>query len=144
MASRPHVQWRGAPVCVRLGVFLLEDTVKFGLSTLTRGVFTTPEAYAAVANAAERAGFDFLSVSDHLVVPANFKSRYPYHAAGVFAAAEHGHCFDQLATVAFLAGCTDRLRLLTSVTVLPHRPAMLTAKIACHHRRARQRSTDHW
>jgi len=102
--------------------------VKFGLSTLTRGVFTTPESYSSVARAAERAGFDFLSVSDHLVVPANFTSRYPYDAAGAFAAAEHGHCFDQLATVAFLAGCTERLRLLTSVTVLPHRPAMLTAK----------------
>src|SRR5262249_51626739 len=106
-----------------------EDTVKFGLSTVTRGVFTTPETYSAVAKAAERAGFDFLSVSDHLVVPANLKSRYPYDASGVFGAAEHGHCFDQLATVAFLAGSTERLRLLTSVTVLPHRPAMLTAKM---------------
>jgi probable F420-dependent oxidoreductase len=106
-----------------------EDAVKFGLSTLTRGVFTTPESYSAVAKAAERAGFDFLSVSDHLVVPASFDSRYPYHAAGVFAAAEHGHCFDQLSTVAFLAGCTEHVRLLTSVTVVPHRPAMLTAKM---------------
>jgi probable F420-dependent oxidoreductase len=103
--------------------------VKFGLSTLTRGVFTTSESYSTVARAAERAGFDFLSVSDHLVVPTNFASRYPYDVAGVFAAAEHGHCFDQLATVAFLSGCTERLRLLTSVTVLPHRPAMLTAKM---------------
>src|SRR5262245_15333505 len=103
--------------------------MKFGLSTVTRGAFTTRETYCAVAKAAERAGFDFLSVSDHPVVPANLKSRYPYHVAGAFGAAEHGHCFDQLATVAFLAGCTDRLRLLTSVTVLPHRPAMLTAKM---------------
>src|SRR5262245_9410942 len=102
--------------------------MKFGLSTVTRGVFTTPDSYCAVAKAAERAGFDFLSVSDHLVVPANIESRYPYDVAGVFSAAEHGHCFDQLATVAFLAGCTDSLRLLTSVTVLPHRPALLTAK----------------
>ena len=47
----------------------------------------------------------------------------------MFAAAEHGHCFDQLATIAFLAGCTERLRLLTSVLVVPHRPAVLTAKI---------------
>ena len=72
-------------------------------------------------------------MSDRLVVPANLKSRYPYDVAGVFAAAEHGHCFDQLATIAFLAGCTDRLRLLTSVTVLPHRPAMLTAKTLSHY-----------
>jgi probable F420-dependent oxidoreductase len=106
-----------------------EDAVKFGLSTVTRGVFTTPESYCTVARAAEQAGFDFLSVSDHLVVPENLTSHYPYDLGGVFAAAEHGHCFDQLATVAFLAGCTERLRLLTSVTVLPHRPALLTAKM---------------
>ncbi len=103
--------------------------MKFGLSTLTRGVFSSRENYMAVAKAAERAGFDFLSVSDHLIVPASLKSRYPYDVAGVFAAAEHGHCFDQLATVAFLAGSTERLRLLTSVLVVPHRPAVLTAKI---------------
>jgi probable F420-dependent oxidoreductase len=103
--------------------------MKFGLSTLTRGVFSTRESYRAVAVAAERAGFDFLSVSDHVVVPANLKSRYPYAASGVFSAAEHGYCLDQLATMAFLAGCTERLRLLASVMVVPHRPAMLTAKM---------------
>ncbi len=103
--------------------------MKFGLSTVTRGVYSTRENYKAVAIAAERAGFDFLSVSDHVVVPANLKSKYPYTASGVFAAAEHGYCLDMLATMAFLAGCTERLRLLASVMVVPHRPAMLTAKM---------------
>ena len=55
--------------------------IKFGLSTLTRGVFSRREAYMAVAKAAERAGFDFLSVSDHLIVPAKLRSHYPYTAA---------------------------------------------------------------
>ena len=103
--------------------------MKFGLSTLTSGVFSTRENYKAVALAAERAGFDFLSVSDHVVAPAHLQSKYPYTASGVFAAAEHGYCLDQLATMAFLAGCTERLRLLASVMVVPHRPAMLTAKM---------------
>ena len=103
--------------------------MKFGLSTLTRGLCTTREAYQAVAKAAQAAGFDFLAVSDHVVVPAHLKSAYPYTAGGVFGAAEHGHCFDQLATLAFLAGCTERLRLLTSVLVVPHRPPILAAKL---------------
>jgi probable F420-dependent oxidoreductase len=47
----------------------------------------------------------------------------------VFAAAEHGFCLDLLSTIAFLSGCTERLRLLASVMVVPHRPAMLTAKM---------------
>ena len=102
--------------------------MKFGLSTLTRGLCSTRQAYQAVAKAAEAAGFDFLSVSDHLAVPARLASAYPYAAGGVFGAAEHGHCLDQLSTIAFLAGCTERLRLLTSVLVVPHRPALLAAK----------------
>jgi probable F420-dependent oxidoreductase len=83
----------------------------------------------AVAAAAEKAGFDFLSVSDHLIVPGKHESHYPYVAGGAFTAAQHGHCFDQLSTIAFLAAATTRLRLLTSVLVVPHRPALLTAKM---------------
>ena len=103
--------------------------MKFGLSTITSRVFTTADTYRAIATAAERAGFDFLSVSDHLVVPARHESHYPYVAGGAFAPAVHGHCLDQLSTVAYLAACTTQLRLLTSVLVVPHRPAMLTAKM---------------
>ena len=103
--------------------------MKFGLSTLTHGVFAVRENYIAIARAAEKAGFDFLSVSDHVVVPTDYTSHYPYVVGGAFAAAQHGHCFDQLATIAFLAGTTEKLRLLTSVLVLPHRPAVVTAKM---------------
>ncbi len=102
--------------------------MQFGISTLSRGLYTSRAAYMAVAQAAEQAGFTFLSVNDHLVVPANLGSAYPYTPGGVWSAAEHGHCFDQLASLAFLAGCTTRLRLLTSVMVVPHRPPIQTAK----------------
>jgi len=103
--------------------------IEFGLSTLSRGALVSREAYLEVAQAAERAGFGFLSVNDHIIVPANLGSAYPYTQGGAWAAAEHGHCFDQLATLAFLAGCTSRLRLLSSVMVVPHRPAVSTAKM---------------
>ena len=101
----------------------------FGLSTLSRGVYVTGEAYVAVAQAAERAGFGFLSVNDHIIVPGSLGSAYPYTQGGQWAAAEHGHCFDQLAALSFIAGCTSHLRLLTSVMVVPHRPPIQTAKM---------------
>jgi alkanesulfonate monooxygenase SsuD/methylene tetrahydromethanopterin reductase-like flavin-dependent oxidoreductase (luciferase family) len=66
--------------------------MKFGLSTLTQGVFSTRENYIAVAKAAERAGFDFLSVSDHLVVPQKLDSHYPYVVGGAFARALRKNC----------------------------------------------------
>jgi probable F420-dependent oxidoreductase len=55
--------------------------------------------------------------------------RYPYTADGVWPGAPTGECFDCIATLAFLAGCTQRLKLLTSVAVVPHRPAVLAAKL---------------
>ncbi len=103
--------------------------MKFGLSTVTRGVFSSADNYHAVAMAAERAGFDFLAVSDHLVVPGSFESKYPYVPGGKFMVAIEGHCFDQLSTIAYIAGMTKTLRLLTSVMVVPHRHYMLTAKM---------------
>jgi len=104
-------------------------TIEFGLSTLSRGILVSRAAYLDVAQAAERAGFAFLSVNDHLIVPSRLGSAYPYTQGGAWAAAEHGHCFDQLATLAFLAGCTSRIKLLTSVMVVPHRPPIAAAKI---------------
>ena len=101
----------------------------FGVSTLSRGVFVTREAYLETAKAAERAGFGFMAVNDHVIVPASLGSAYPYTQGGQWAAAEHGHCFDQLATLGFLSGCTSRLRLLSSIMVVPHRPAIQTAKM---------------
>ena len=104
-------------------------TIEFGLSTLSRGILVSRAAYLEVAQAAERAGFAFLSVNDHLIVPGRLGSAYPYTQGGAWAAAEHGHCFDQLATLAFLSGCTSRIKLLTSVMVVPHRPPIAAAKI---------------
>jgi probable F420-dependent oxidoreductase len=103
--------------------------MKFGISTLSRENLVTRQAYLDVAGAAERSGFDFLSVNDHIVVPGNLGSAYPYVQGGHWSAAEQGHCFDQLATLAFLAGSTSRLRLLSSVMIVPYRPALATAKM---------------
>ena len=103
--------------------------MRFGISTQSRGVYTSREAFQRVAQAAERAGFDFLSANDHIIVPAKLDTHYPYTQDGAWSASEHGHCFDQLAMLAFLAGCTEKLRLLTSVMVVPHRPVIQTAKM---------------
>lgn len=104
--------------------------MKLGINTGARGTMGTREAYKTVAQLAERIGFDFISVSDHVVVPAQIGSTYPYSEGGIWeTATPDGYSLEQLTTLAFLAGCTEKLQLVTSVTVIPHRPALLTAKI---------------
>jgi probable F420-dependent oxidoreductase len=101
----------------------------FGVSTMTRGPLATRAGYLAIAQAAERSGLGFISVNDHVVVPATINSHYPYSEEGTWSGAGSGFCFDQLATLCFLAGCTTSLRLLTAVMVVPHRHPVLTAKM---------------
>ncbi|MBV9250781.1 MAG: TIGR03619 family F420-dependent LLM class oxidoreductase, partial [Acetobacteraceae bacterium] len=56
-------------------------------------------------------------------------SRYPYSESGEFPSGAGAARLEQLATAAFIAAVTSKLRIVTSVMVVPHRPAVLTAKI---------------
>jgi alkanesulfonate monooxygenase SsuD/methylene tetrahydromethanopterin reductase-like flavin-dependent oxidoreductase (luciferase family) len=76
------------------------------------GVFLAPAAgdvqgIAERAHAAERAGFDYVSIQDHPYVPG---------------------FLDSFALIAFLAGQTERLRFMPNVANLPLRPAPMLAK----------------
>ena len=103
--------------------------MRFGVNILSRGPMATQDGYLTIAATAERLGFDFISVNDHIVVPADIASRYPYSEEGDWAGRASGQCLEQLSTLAFLAGCTRRVRLLTSVMVVPHRQPVLAAKM---------------
>ena len=103
--------------------------MRFGVNILSRGPMANRAGYKAVAGAAERLGFDFVSANDHVLVPADIDSRYPYSEEGDWAGRNTGECLDVLSTLTFLAGCTERVRLLSSVMVVPHRPAILAAKM---------------
>jgi probable F420-dependent oxidoreductase len=106
-----------------------ECGVEFGIHIGARGCMTTRENIMAVAHGAEANGYGILGVADHLIVPVTTDVRYPYTADGVWPGAPTGECFDAIATLAFLAGCTQRIKLLTSVVVVPYRPPVLTAKL---------------
>ena len=102
--------------------------MKYGIHTFTRGATGGPEQIAALAGACDRLGFDYYGVSDHVVVAAHIDSKYPYTEDGSWAGASDPDCLDCLATLAFVAAQTKRVRLLSSIMVIPHRPAVLTAK----------------
>ena len=101
----------------------------FGIHIGTRGCLTTRENIMAMASNAEAGGYAIIGVADHLIVPVHTDVRYPYTADGIWPGAPTGECFDAIATLTFLAGFTQRIKLLTSVLVVPHRPAVLTAKL---------------
>lgn len=101
----------------------------FGIHFGTRGCLASRDNLMALARRGEDCGYAYLGVGDHLIVPDHTKVRYPYTADGVWPGTPTGECFDAIATLCFLAACTQRIKLLTSVVVVPHRPAVLTAKL---------------
>jgi probable F420-dependent oxidoreductase len=93
------------------------------------GAAATREGITLVARRVEALGFDSLWVSDHVVIPWEIRSRYPYNATGDFPLSPGTDFLEPLTALTLAAAVTSRVRLGTSVLVLPHRHPVLTAKM---------------
>ena len=102
--------------------------MEFGFGVATRGPSASPDALIRLVQHGERLGFDIVTVPDHVVIPRDIASRYPYSEDGAFAGADPGECLEQLTVATFLAANTAKIRVLTSIMVLPHRHPVLAAK----------------
>ena len=100
-----------ARIVLELRATLAGDDIVFSFG----GIGATPDDHTRRC-AAEAAGVDSLWVFDHVAIP-------PDEAEG-----SGGLYLDPLATLAYIAGCTQRIGLGTGVLVLPYRPALITAK----------------
>jgi probable F420-dependent oxidoreductase len=103
--------------------------MKFGFQTMLRGAASTPEGLTAIAQKGEALGFDVIAPNDHIIVPGGIESTYPYTDDGIWPGAAVVECHEQLTALTFIAGKTERIRILTSVMVVPYRAPVLTAKI---------------
>jgi probable F420-dependent oxidoreductase len=103
--------------------------MKFGIHIGTRGCLTSRANLIACAGRAEALGYDTIGIPDRLILPTDVATRYPYTEDGVWVGARSGECLDVLGTLCFLAACTERVRLLPSVLVVPYRPAVVGAKM---------------
>ncbi|MCI0546171.1 MAG: TIGR03619 family F420-dependent LLM class oxidoreductase, partial [Candidatus Rokubacteria bacterium] len=100
--------------------------MRYGFYLPTRGQTATPEALETLVQRGEALGFSSVMIADHVVFPATIASRYPYTVTGAFPG--EGDALEQLALMAFIAGKTRALRLVTSVMIVPYRNPVATAK----------------
>jgi probable F420-dependent oxidoreductase len=113
----------------RTGAAKEDHAMKFGLHFGSRGVAGEPDSLRAVAQKAEALGYEHFGMSDHVIVATDVASAYPYSASGKFYAQDTGISLEQVTALSFVAAATSRIRLLTSVLVLPHRHPVLAAKM---------------
>jgi probable F420-dependent oxidoreductase len=93
------------------------------------GPSSSPERIRGVAEAAEALGFDSVWTTEHIVV-------------GPEAVDPYGRVYDALVTLGWIAGCTERVGLGTSIVILPlHSPFQLAKQVATLQELSRGRVT---
>lgn len=101
--------------------------MRYGFYLPTRGPTATRDGVLSLAREGERLGLHSAMIADHVVFPVSSESAYPYtldrrHPSG-------GDALEAFSILGVVAGATEKLRLVTSVLVLPYRNPVLTAKI---------------
>jgi probable F420-dependent oxidoreductase len=104
--------------------------VEFGVSLPSRGPLAKPDIVLTIAARAEALRYASLFVSDHVVLPASSaRSVYPYAPSGRLPGGADQDYLEPLVMLSHLAHATRRIRLGTSVLVVPYRNPIVTAKM---------------
>lgn len=85
-----------------------------------------PDRLIEIARRAEAAGFDAVSISDHVVM-GPYADRYPW---GEFPFPPDDPWYEPLTVLTAIAASTQRIGLTTAILIVPLRPAALLAKWA--------------
>ena len=91
------------------------DPMDYGIALPNFPAGASPEGIEAATDIAERSGWSTVWTTDHVIVP---------HAAG----SDYGTIYEALLTLAWVGARHPRVRLGTSVIVVPPRNAVLLAK----------------
>ncbi len=102
--------------------------MKFAIAFANTGPFVQAESAISFARAAENAGFESLWTVEHVVVPANYSSSYPYSDTGKMPGRDDHPIPDPLIWLAYLASATSRIRLATGILILAQRQPLVVAK----------------
>ena len=102
--------------------------MKFAIAFANTGPFSSPDKALVMAQAAEAAGFESLWTVEHVVVPSNYDSPYPYDASGKIPGGEESPIPDPLIWLSFVAAATKSIKLATGILILPQRNPVVLAK----------------
>lgn len=94
--------------------------MRLGVNVPNFGPGTGPDGLHRWAQTVEGLGFDLLMVSDHVAVTPDVAEQYP------------APFYEPFTTLAWLAGLTQRIRLGTTVLVVPYRHPLLIARMAAN------------
>lgn len=103
--------------------------MKFGLIPVNIGVNSLDEM-SGLAKLAEASGFESVWTFEHVIVPEDYQSKYPYHPSGKMGAAPETNFVDPLIALTAIAATTSTIRLGTGVNILSQVNPLYIAKQA--------------
>ena len=106
--------------------------MKVGVTTGNFGTFGEDpgvDGCLAVAEEAERLGYDSVWVHDHVIMPSGVRSRYLYNDTGVSPFRTEQFIYDPIVVMAAIGARTSRVGIGTSVLVMPYRNPIVLAKM---------------
>jgi probable F420-dependent oxidoreductase len=102
--------------------------MKFGLRLPGAGPFAGPDAIVAFSQKAEELGFDSLWMTDHIALPVDVTTKYPYREDGKFFWPPETPYLDTILTLTWAAAATSRIEVGTSVLIAGWHHPVNTAK----------------
>lgn len=106
------------------------DKIRVGLMFANGASAADPDHAATLAVAAEAAGYDSLWAVQHVVMPVEHASEYPYSAGGTVPGGTAVAIPDPLVWLAWAGARTSTILLATGVLVLPQQHPLVVAKQA--------------
>jgi probable F420-dependent oxidoreductase len=103
--------------------------MQLGFNLPISGPTSAARSFARIAQEGETMGYDYLTLTDHVVLPDMSVPGYPYSESGEFMSNSPTERHELLTATAFIAAKTSRIKLVLAVLVVPHRPAVLAAKM---------------
>ena len=103
--------------------------MRFGVHLVAAGKMIEGESIARVARRAEELGYDSLWVSDHIIFPTQLQSAYPYSPDGKLPLDPNNPLLEPFTVLSYAAAVTKKIKLGTSVIIVPYRDPLVTAKI---------------
>jgi probable F420-dependent oxidoreductase len=102
--------------------------IKLGLLFVNSGPFSDPRLFSHLVQTAERTGVESLWTVEHVVIPQDYKSPYPYSRSGKIPGREEVAIPDPLLPLAYAAAITKTIKLATGILILPQRHPLYVAK----------------
>ena len=103
--------------------------MQYGVILPNVGPMAQIDVVAQLAREAETLGFRGVFLSDHVAIPTELRSAYPYRSDGRFPLTASDSILEPITALSYLAAVTNGVHLGFSVLVLPYRHPVLNAKM---------------